>query len=213
MEVWAIVLAAGASQRFGGAQAKQWARIGGVRLVDRAVAAATAACDSVVVVLPADVAWTGTEIQTVVGGTTRAASVRAGLAAVPDTADIVVVHDAAHPLATAALFERVITAVRAGANGAVPVTAVTETVVRVDGPQLAPVVNASLGLAQMPHAFAAPVLRAAHRTNPDARDDASLLIALGHHVVAVPGDPANLHVTTHDDLDLAHRIARPELNG
>ena len=54
------------------------------------------------------------------GGATRSASVRAGIAALPPETDIVVVHDAARPLADVAMFERVIAAVRAGADGAVP---------------------------------------------------------------------------------------------
>ncbi len=77
--------------------------------------------------------WQGAEVDALVtGGATRAASVRAGLAAVSPGAEVVVVHDAARPLATAALFDAVIAAVRDGADGAVPGLAVTDTLKRVD---------------------------------------------------------------------------------
>src|SRR5262245_48464005 len=101
--VWAIVVAGGRGERFG--EAKQFLPLGDGRLVDHAVTAAATACAAVVVVLPAGTAWDGPPVAgTVTGGATRAASVRAGLAAVPADAEIVVVHDAARPLAPPALF-------------------------------------------------------------------------------------------------------------
>ena len=96
--------------------------MGGARVVDRAVATAAAACDVVVVVLPAGRAWDGDPVQAAVaGGATRADSVgrRARRGARPPPT-IVVVHDAARPLATQALFDAVLAAVRDGADAAVP---------------------------------------------------------------------------------------------
>jgi 2-C-methyl-D-erythritol 4-phosphate cytidylyltransferase len=206
MEVWALILAAGRATRFGGP--KQWSLLDGRRLVDHAVANATAACDATVVVVASGVEWNGAAVARVVtGGETRAASVRAGLAAVPESADVVVVHDAAHPLASVALFDAVIAAVRSGADGAVPAVPASETVTGIRGDALVPIAAGDpLVLTQMPHAFAASVLRAAHRDQPDARDDASLLLQLGARVVAVPGDPTNLHITTQEELSLALRM-------
>jgi 2-C-methyl-D-erythritol 4-phosphate cytidylyltransferase len=206
MDVWAVVLAAGDARRFGAP--KQWSLLAGRRLVDRAVAASRAACDSVVVVLPGGVDWDGDVVTAAVaGGTTRSESVRAGLAVVPESASVVVVHDAAHPLASPALFEAVIEAVRDGADAAVPVAPATETIVGVRGRALVPIVATEpLALAQMPHAFALTVLRAAHRDAPDARDDASLLLQRGANVVAVPGEPTNVHITTPEELSLAERL-------
>ena len=85
------------------ARPKQFSELGGARLVDHAVAAASAACDAVVVVVPDAVEWDGRRRRRAssTGGATRSDSVRAGLAAVPDDAEVVVVHDAARPLATA----------------------------------------------------------------------------------------------------------------
>ncbi len=120
-----IVVAGGSGSRFG--VPKQFETVAGARLVDRAVDAVTAACDDVVLVLPAGVAWDGRSVAaTVPGGSTRSASVRAGLDAVAGWAAVVVVHDAARPLAPPALFDAVIDAVRAGADAAVPGPALVE---------------------------------------------------------------------------------------
>jgi 2-C-methyl-D-erythritol 4-phosphate cytidylyltransferase len=206
VDVWAIVLAAGTGERFGGG--KQWVRLGGERLVDRAVATAVSAVDDVVVVLPPGIAWDGAPVTaSVAGGETRAASVRAGLAVVPEWVEVVVVHDAAHPLASRALFDAVVAQVANGADAAVPVLPSTETVVSVRQGTLACVPTSEpLALAQMPHAFAARVLRAAHEGAPTTRDDASLLLSLGMTVAAVPGETTNVHVTTREELDLAERL-------
>ena len=117
----------GTGERFG--SAKQYERIGDVRIIDLARATAEACSDGVVVVVPAaDVE----REHGVAGGATRSASVRNGLAAVPADADIICVHDAARPLATSDLFRSVIEAVAEGADGAVPGVPVTDTIKIVD---------------------------------------------------------------------------------
>ena len=101
--VWGLLVAAGDGSRFGGR--KQFAEVHGVTLADRVVPRLRTVCDGIVVVLPAGVVWEGDRVDEVVaGGRTRAASVRAGLHRVPETAGIVVVHDPAHPLAPLRLF-------------------------------------------------------------------------------------------------------------
>jgi 2-C-methyl-D-erythritol 4-phosphate cytidylyltransferase len=199
----AIVVAAGGGTRFGAP--KQFADLDGVRLVDRAVAVASAVCDDVILVLPADRAWDGAPVSAVVpGGVTRADSVRAGLAALPAGSDVVVVHDAARPLAAASLFAAVIAAVRAGADAAVPGIALPDTVKRVDGDEVVETVPRDpLVAVQTPQAFRGEALRAAHAGHGDATDDAALVEATGGTVVVVPGDPANLKVTTTADLTVA----------
>ena len=155
-DVWAIVLAAGSGDRFGGR--KQFSELRGERLVDRAVATATHA-GPVVVVLPAGSEWDGAPVEAVaVGGATRAESVRAALRCIPHDVAIVVVHDAAHPLATTALVDAVVAAVRAGADGAVPVIPASETVARLDADVVIETTPASrVALLQMPHTFRADV--------------------------------------------------------
>jgi len=199
----AIVVAAGGGTRFGAP--KQFAELVGTRLVDRAVAVADAACDAVVLVLPAGRAWDGAPVTAVVaGGATRADSVRAGLDAVPDDSDVVVVHDAARPLATKTLFAAVVAAVRAGADAAVPGVPLVDTVKRVaDHRVVETVPRDHLVAVQTPQAFRREVLRAAHAARADATDDAALVEAAGGAVVVVRGDTANLKVTTTSDLAVA----------
>ena len=100
----------------------------------------------------------------VAGGATRADSVRAGLAAVPEDADIIVVHDAARPLATSSLFAAVVDAVRSeGADAAIPVLPVADTVKRVEGATVRSTVDRDgLVAVQTPQAFVAatPSIRA-----------------------------------------------------
>ncbi len=223
-EVWAIVVAGGSGSRFGGDVPKQFVHLGGRPLVIWAGGAAAAACDGVVLVVPAAnaevrlnadgpfvVAFPAEAGSVVAGGPTRSASVRAGLAAVPEDAEIVVVHDAARPLAGPALFERVVAAVRGGADGAVPGLPVPDTIKRVDATgDVAIVVETldrpALRAIQTPQAFAAAVLRRAHADGGDATDDAALVEGLGATVVVVEGDPANLKITGPDDLARAEAL-------
>jgi 2-C-methyl-D-erythritol 4-phosphate cytidylyltransferase len=204
--VWAVVVAGGSGSRFGSSVPKQFVELGGRPLISWALSAAAATCDGVVAVVPASHVGTGTTrhaaATTVAGGATRSASVRAGLAAVPEDAEIVVVHDAARPLAGPDLFERVVAAVRAGADGAVPGVAVPDTIKRVDpgGRVVETLDRPPLRAIQTPQAFAAGVLRRAHAGGADATDDAALVEALGGTVVVVDGDPANLKITGPDDL-------------
>jgi 2-C-methyl-D-erythritol 4-phosphate cytidylyltransferase len=206
VQTWGIVVAAGSGARFGGA--KQFLEVGGERLVDRAVLSATRCCNGVVVVLPAGVDWDGPPIAaSVVGGATRAESVRSGLAAVPMEADVVLVHDAARPLAADDLFSAVISAVEAGADGAVPGVAISDTVKRIAGDRvLETVPREDLVTVQTPQAFRAPSLRAAHAGGADGTDDAALVESKGGTVIVVPGDPINVKVTGPDDVALVEAL-------
>ncbi len=209
-DVWAVVVAGGSGSRFGDSIPKQFLELGGVRVIDWALGAAAAACDGVVAVLPAAhlQATLVDGVLAVAGGASRSESVRAGLAAVPDGAAMVVVHDAARPLANSDLFERVIAAVRAGADGAVPGIPVPDTIKRVDrsGRVVETPDREALRAVQTPQAFAADVLRRAHAGGGEATDDAALVEAAGGTVVVVPGDPANLKVTGPDDLVRAEML-------
>jgi 2-C-methyl-D-erythritol 4-phosphate cytidylyltransferase len=201
VSVWAVVVAAGSGQRFG--RPKQHEIVGGRRVVDWSVTAARSACDGVVVVVAPDEAANLEGADRVVhGGQTRADSVRAGLDAVPDDADIVVVHDAARPAATGALFEAVIAAVRDGADGAVPGLPVTDTikVVAEDSTVCETPDRGVLVAVQTPQAFRASALRDAHRAGGVATDDASLVEARGGRVVVVDGEPTNIKLTFPGDL-------------
>ena len=140
----------------------------------------------------------------VVGGVTRSDSVRAGLAAVPADCDIVVVHDGGRPLASLALFESVVGTVLAGADGAIPGVAVTDTIKRVDGDEVMGTIERDdLVAVQTPQAFRADILRQAHEGDPDATDDATLVEEVGGIVLVVPGEVTNLKITGPGDLAIA----------
>ena len=200
--VWTVVVAAGSGRRFGGL--KQYERLGGERILDLSVATARAASDGVIVVVPpADVHREGG----VAGADTRSGSVRAGLAAVPDEATVICVHDAARPFASGSLFAAVIDAVRAGADAAIPGVPVADTIKRIDpsGAVVETLPRAELIGVQTPQAFRAGALRAAHASGAEATDDAALVEAAGGRVVVVAGDPDNRKITDAADLDWASR--------
>ena len=199
-KVWTIVVAGGTSQRFG--RPKQYEAIGGTRVLDISMAVARSASDGVVLVVPAaDVAAEGG----VAGGATRSASVRNGLAAVPDDATIICVHDAARPFATADLYASVVAAVAAGADCAIPGIAVTDTIkiVDTDGSVVATPERSALRAVQTPQAFRAAALRAAHADGAEGTDDAALVEASGGRVIVLAGSDDNRKITYPADLDWA----------
>ena len=154
-------MAGGQGVRFGGA--KQFRRLAGRLVVDWALEAARSVAEGAVLVVPSDHEghMRPTADQVVVGGKTRSASVRAGLDVVPHDVAIVVVHDAARPLATAGLFSAVVGAVRDGAEAAVPALPMTDTVKEVDGDRVVRTLDRSaLVTGQTPQAFAAPITAA-----------------------------------------------------
>lgn len=173
--------------------------------MDHAVRTAGGACDEVVVVLPPGHQWDGPPVAAVVdGGARRSDSVRNGLEAVPAAAEIVVVHDAARPLASPDLFQAVVAAVAAGADAAVPVLPVVDTLKRVRDDEVVETVDRSdLVAVQTPQAFRAEVLRRAHERGADATDDAALVEVSGGTVRVVPGDQRNVKLTTAVDLEVA----------
>jgi 2-C-methyl-D-erythritol 4-phosphate cytidylyltransferase len=207
MSVWVVVVAAGAGERFG--TLKQYEQLGDRRVLDWALASARAVADGIVLVVPSDrtaAAEPGADV-VVPGAETRAGSVRAGLAAVPGDAEVIVVHDAARPLASAALFEAVVGAVRAGAEGAVPGVALSDTVKAIDGGAVTETLDrARLVAVQTPQAFEASSLRTAHAPGGEATDDAALVEAIGGRVVVVPGEAANAKITTQHDLLVARAV-------
>lgn len=201
--VWVIVVAAGSGSRFGGP--KQHAPLAGRRVVDWSIDVARSVADGVVLVVAAADADTAEPAvdAVVVGGATRSDSVRAGLAAVPDDASVVLVHDGARPLASHALFRSVVDAVLAGADAVVPAVAVVDTVTDLHG---VPVDRDALRAVQTPQGFLASSLRAVHATRPDATDDASLVVAGGGRLRTVQGERWNLKITEPDDLLVAESI-------
>ena len=148
------------------------------------------------------------DVTVVAGGTERTHSVAAGLAALGADVDIVLVHDAARCLAPAALFDRLVAAVREGHDAVVPGLPVIDTIKQVDGEGrvVATPDRSSLRAIQTPQAFRRAVLARAHASGLEATDDAALVELLGVVVCVVDGDDLAFKVTTSDDLERAGRI-------
>jgi 2-C-methyl-D-erythritol 4-phosphate cytidylyltransferase len=215
MSVWAILAAAGSGERLGLDRPKAFAplndrplvtepieRLDASEWIDGIVVAAPAGWEEPCILVAEEVA-AGKVAKAVTGGETRCESVRAALAEVPDDATVVLVHDAARPLVTDAVIERVIAALGDGWDGAVPVLPIADTVKRVDGGAVAETLDrVGLVTAQTPQAFVADVLREAFIAGTESTDCASLVEAKGGRVRAVEGDPRLLKVTTQADLEL-----------
>lgn len=205
--VWTIVVAAGSGARFGGP--KQFSILGDRRVLDWSVETAKGVSAGVVVVVPPSEAE---REGGVAGGATRSESVRHGLSAVPPEATIICVHDAARPFATAHLYREVIAQVHAGADGAIPAIAVTDTIKQVNAQNfvVATPDRSTLVAVQTPQAFRASVLRDAHASTPEGTDDATLVEAMGKQVVVVAGEAMNRKLTAPEDLEWARAIASTE---
>ena len=143
-------------------------------------------------------------VSCVPGGETRADSVRAGVGEVGQEATVVLVHDAARPLVSDDVVERVLTALNEGWDGAVPALPIADTIKRVDGARVVETLaREELVAVQTPQAFLAPVLREAIGGGfSGATDCSSLVEARGGRVTTVAGDPRLLKVTSTADLDL-----------
>jgi 2-C-methyl-D-erythritol 4-phosphate cytidylyltransferase len=196
--VWTIVVGGGSATRFGGL--KQFESLGDERVIDRSRRIAESVSEGVVVVVPPTDA---AREQAIAGGSTRSVSVRAGLAAVPDDADIICVHDAARPLATADLYRRAIDAVGAGADGAVPGLPVSDSIKSVDaaGNVVRSHDRAELIAVQTPQVFRADILRRSHAANAEGTDDAAVVEMIGGQIVVIEGELDNRKITHASDLD------------
>ena len=216
----AIVLAAGAGRRIGAERPKAFLPIGDrpMLAVAAAAAAASPAIEAIVIAAPAGyedearACAEGLEVpaQIVTGGDSRQASVRAALAVLGGDIRIVAVHDAARPFAPPDLFTEVVRAVAEGADGAIPLVPMTDTVKRLVGARVVGTLpREELGLAQTPQGFLLAALRTAHdramAEGERVTDDAALLERVGT-VVAIAGDPMNFKITTM--MDLARAEAR-----
>ncbi len=209
--IWTVVVAAGTASRFGAP--KQFQDLAGERVVDRSVSVAAAHSTGVVVVLPSALVANGRHdvtslgrgcvIVVVAGADTRAGSVRAGLAVVPAEANVILVHDGARPLATDEIYERLIAAISGGADAAVPVVPLVDTIRRRSG---GVVDRSELVAVQTPQAFRAEALRSAHASGADATDDSALVEQAGGVVVLVDGESDNLKITEPSDLEFARQV-------
>jgi 2-C-methyl-D-erythritol 4-phosphate cytidylyltransferase len=208
--VWAIVVAGGSGSRFGGPIPKQYSTLGDRRVIDWSLEAMRSAAPAgVVLVVPADRVHHSEPGASVVvaGGDTRSQSVRNGLAAIPASARIVLVHDAARPLVPPSVIDALLEAIDAGAEAAIPGLPIADTVKRVvNGFVVATLPRDELIAVQTPQAFRADALRHAHDSGSSATDDAALVEAAGGRVAVVPGAEQLRKVTASSDLEVLERF-------
>ncbi|HET7353080.1 MAG TPA: 2-C-methyl-D-erythritol 4-phosphate cytidylyltransferase [Gaiellaceae bacterium] len=215
MSVWAILVAAGRGERLGLDRPKAFAKLGDEPLLAEPLRRLDASpwVDAIVLVAPSG--WEEPAIllaeeegcdkvrACVTGGETRSDSVRAGLAEVPADALVVLVHDAARPLLSDDVVERVLGPLSEGWDGVVPGLPVGDTLKRAgsDGGVQETVARDGLWAVQTPQAFTAEALRRAQANGGEATDCAGLVEAAGGRVKIVEGDPRLLKVTSTADLE------------
>lgn len=214
MHVTAIIAAGGIGRRVGAAVPKQLLKIGDRTLLERSVEAFRThpAITDVIVALPPSLmaeppsGLDGTRV--IAGGARRQDSVANAFDVLPESTDVILVHDAARPFVGADVITRTIEgAVAHGA--AIAAVPVSDTVKRVEIERrviVETVPRERVFLAQTPQAFRRHVLRdavAAGRAGVEATDEAMLAERAGHAVHVVDGDPANIKITSAADVSAA----------
>ena len=195
MSVWAILVAAGRGERLGMDRPKAFARLRGRPLLAESLERLDDSewVDAIVVAAPSG--W-------------EEPSTLLAIAAVPEDAAVVLVHDAARPLLPGEVVERVLAPLSEGWDGVVPALPIPDTVKRVERDAVVETLDREgLVAVQTPQAFVATVLRAALAGDVSAASDcASLVERAGGRVRVVPGDPRLLKVTEAADLERVERL-------
>jgi 2-C-methyl-D-erythritol 4-phosphate cytidylyltransferase/2-C-methyl-D-erythritol 2,4-cyclodiphosphate synthase len=245
MHVTAIIAAGGRGERFGAGQPKQLQAVGGRAILERSVALFLEhpAVTELVVALPPDLAahppayltHTAKPLRIVTGGARRQDSVANAFAATSRASEVIVIHDAARPFASAGLITRTIEAA-AESGAALAALPARDTVKRAAGgpreglfqgpprggiqgpPEGGHYVQETLPrksiyLAQTPQAFRRDVLQdalaSAARDGRDATDESALAERAGYQVRLVDGEQTNIKITMPEDLAIAEAIAGP----
>lgn len=226
MKAYALILGGGSSSRMGGEENKVFLPIRGIPAVVRATVPFTGICAGAVIVarleeterMEAVVRQFGLSrfVHTVAaGGDTRQASVYSGLQALPEDAELVLIHDGARALVTEDIITRALASARERGSGVASV-AVHDTIKRVDeaGEVLETHDRGSLRAMQTPQAFQVALIKQAHdaarRDGYLGTDDAALLEHAGMKVYVTEGSRRNIKLTTAFDLLLANVILEDE---
>jgi 2-C-methyl-D-erythritol 4-phosphate cytidylyltransferase/2-C-methyl-D-erythritol 2,4-cyclodiphosphate synthase len=206
----AIIAAAGSGERFGALIPKALIQLGDRTLIEHSVSALSGVADQIIVTAPAGFeekfrTLLGNTVTVVTGGATRSESVRLGLAQVLCDVNYVLVHDAARALASPALVQRVVDALKAGDAAVIPGLAQTDTVkvVDADGFVTSTPDRSALRRVQTPQGFTYGALQAAHASGADATDDAALVESIDKKVRIIEGEERALKITTPSDLATA----------
>ena len=215
-----MIVAAGKGARAGTELPKQYERLAGKPMLRRTVEAFSAISSDqkwqVQVVIGAgqeDLAARALDglalCAPVIGGATRQQSVRLGLEALAkDAPDFVLIHDAARPLISRKVIGDVIGALQAGADGALPMVAASDTLRRRDGSGWVLVDRENLYRAQTPQGFVYAKILQAHRDHAteEVTDDVALGELAGLKVEMVEGEEKNIKVTRKEDFALAEQM-------
>jgi 2-C-methyl-D-erythritol 4-phosphate cytidylyltransferase/2-C-methyl-D-erythritol 2,4-cyclodiphosphate synthase len=218
MRTAAIIVAGGRGSRAGGELPKQYMPLMGKPVIAWSVSTMIGEADEIVVVCAPEnealcrAALEGCAYDFIVhGGSTRTASVRAGLAALSGDAEIILIHDAARPGLSGRTVRELKTKIEAGAAAVAPAIAVPDALARTDAHSriLTDVDRSNLLRVQTPQAFRAGVIRAAYAALPDdtvMADDLAVVRAQGVEALLIPGDQKLMKITYAEDLDMAERL-------
>ncbi len=216
----AIIVAAGRGSRAGGPLPKQWQDVAGRSVAAWTLARLAGAETRVLVVNEADIdrarALAATpDIRIVIGGASRAASVRVGLEALSDDPpDRVLIHDVARPCVTSTVIDNVLEKLDTS-PGAAPALAVTDALWSgADGQVQGITPRDGLFRAQTPQGFHYAAILAAHRAaSQDAADDVAVALEAGLPVAIVEGSEDNIKITGPADFARAAAILERQQNG
>ncbi|MDE2182131.1 MAG: bifunctional 2-C-methyl-D-erythritol 4-phosphate cytidylyltransferase/2-C-methyl-D-erythritol 2,4-cyclodiphosphate synthase [Alphaproteobacteria bacterium] len=212
-----LIVAAGKGVRAGGGVPKQYAPVLGQPMLRRSILAFANLADTIVQVVIGDgqadrfaaAVRCLDVLPPVVGGAERQDSVRCGLEALESRApEFVLIHDAARPLVSAAVIAGVVDALEKGAEAAVPLLPVADTLRKREGVRWITVPRAGLLRAQTPQGFRFSSILRAHRAHAgqNATDDMALAEIAGIAVVAVAGEETNIKVTNAEDFAVAEAL-------
>lgn len=220
MKVAAVIAAAGAGLRMEATMRKQYFTLGGIPVLARSLKLFTGhrAVTEVIAVIPPGEAEAvrvllqphlpSEQIKLVEGGATRQASVARGLALIAEDAELVCIHDAARPLASSDLLDRLIAAA-ARWGAAIPVLQPSDTIKEVDREDFVvkTLQRDKLRLVQTPQVFRLDLIleayREAEKAGLTATDDASLIEMIEKPVKTLPGEAGNIKITKPDDFLVA----------
>ncbi len=212
-----LIVAAGKGERSGRSRPKQYESLAGRPMLRRSVEAfgglAAKPATIQVVIGPGQEGLYAAAMPggspPVTGGARRQDSVRLGLEALAgDPPDFVLIHDAARPLVSPKVISDVVAALEGGAEGAVPMLALADTLRRKEGEGWSTLSRDNLYRAQTPQGFRFAAILKAHRDHAanEATDDVEIAGLSGLKVEAVPGEETNLKITTETDFALAERL-------
>ncbi|MCX6835101.1 MAG: 2-C-methyl-D-erythritol 4-phosphate cytidylyltransferase [candidate division Zixibacteria bacterium] len=230
MKTTALIVAAGSSVRFGGPVPKQYVAVGGRPLLAWTLERFEQArsIDSIVLVVAEDQLLNVSDeiidgsrstkvVRVIAGGATRQQSVLRGLESLPESTQLVAIHDGARPLTSPLDIDSVVQAA-AVEKAAILASRVPDTLKKVaDGCVMSTLNRNDLWLAQTPQVFERELILAVHRRAAregiDVTDDATLVEATGYKVRVVESTSLNIKVTTRDDLRIVEALLKGSIDG